>query len=156
MDPPVHVAVIAGTMPHDHNWGIFMSNLEATDPIRVRPTIRTGSGLITGGWVRAAKFPSAKGLGRGYDRKAVDAFLVECANGVDWLGGLLAGAENEIDRLTAARSSAVGSLIPESGRSESARSIGRAAATLGQRKRPSGRMKRHRLRAAGRPTVSRP
>lgn len=60
----------------------------------------TSSGRITGGWVRSAKLPSAKGLSRGYDRKAVDAFLLQCANGVDWLGGLLIGAENEIERLT--------------------------------------------------------
>jgi hypothetical protein len=61
----------------------------------------TSSGRITGGWVRAVKPPPAKGLSRGYDRKAVDALLLQCANGVDWLNGLLIGAENEIARLTA-------------------------------------------------------
>ena len=57
------------------------------------------SGRITGGWVRAVKPPPAKGLSGGYDRKAADALLLQCANGVDWLNGLLAGAENEIARL---------------------------------------------------------
>ncbi|MEP6559681.1 MAG: DivIVA domain-containing protein [Nakamurella sp.] len=118
---------------------------------RVRPNIRVGSGLITGRWVLGANFPAAKGLHRGYDRNAVDAFLAECANGVDWLGGLLTGAENEIDRLAAG-----GSMTLESSRPETARSISRAATTKGQRKRPTGRLKRHRLRSAGRPTVSRP
>ena len=60
----------------------------------------TSSGRITGNWVRAVKPPLAKGLSRGYDRKAVDALLLQCANGVDWLNGLLIGAENEIARLT--------------------------------------------------------
>ena len=60
----------------------------------------TSSGRISGGWVRAVKPPLAKGLSRGYDRKAVDALLLQCANGVDWLNGLLVGAENEIARLT--------------------------------------------------------
>ncbi len=59
----------------------------------------TSSGRITGGWVRAVKPPLAKGLSRGYDRKAVDALLLQCANGVDWLNGLLVGAEREIARL---------------------------------------------------------
>ena len=51
----------------------------------------TSSGRITGNCVRAVNPPLAKGLSRGYDRKA---------NGVDWLNGLLIGAENEIARLT--------------------------------------------------------
>lgn len=128
-----------------------MAQPAAPEPARVRPTIRSGSGLITGGWVRAATFPATKGLGRGYDRKAVDAFLVECANGVDWLNGLLAGAENEIDRLTAAEPASF-----DAGRSDSARPISRAAASMGQRKRPVGRTKRWRVRTAGRSIVSRP
>ena len=60
----------------------------------------TSSGRITGDWLRTVPLPTARGLGRGYDRKAVDAMLLQCANGVDWLNSLLIGAENEIDRLT--------------------------------------------------------
>jgi hypothetical protein len=86
----------------------------------------TSSGRITGGWVRAVKPPLAKGLSRGYDRKAVDALLLQCANGVDWLNGLLVGAENEIARLTDG--------VAEQ---PTVRSTGRALTTSSHGKRPT-------------------
>jgi len=88
-----------------------------TVPGLTASTLRaTSSGRITGGWVRAVKPPLAKGLARGYDRKAVDALLMQCANGVDWLNGLLVGAENEIARLTE-RSAAEQPTVRSTGRS---------------------------------------
>src|SRR4051794_14332932 len=75
------------------------ANLTSSEASRTRPAGKTGSGLITGRWVLAAKFPGPRGLGRGYRKKTVNGFLVECANGVDWLRGLLVGAEKEVDRL---------------------------------------------------------
>jgi len=59
-----------------------------------------GGAPITGDWVRASDLPSSRGLSRGYDRKAVDALLAHCANGVDRLNGALVSAHHEIERLT--------------------------------------------------------
>lgn len=108
----------------------------------------SSSGRITGGWVRATKLPTAKGISRGYDRKSVDGFLLQCANGVDWLNGLLIGAENEIDRLSGDRST-----------QPAARPTGRVMTTTGSGKRPStqpaGR-KKPRVRSAARTVRARP
>ena len=108
----------------------------------------TSSGRITGGWVRAVKLPTAKGFSRGYDRKAVDALLLQCANGVDWLNGLLVGAENEIDRLTEGEPA-----------QPSVRPTGRVMTRTGGGKRPgslSARPKKPRVRAASRTVRARP
>lgn len=116
--------------------GLGASNLRAAS-----------SGRITGGWVRAVKLPTAKGLSRGYDRKTVDALLLQCANGVDWLNGLLAGAENEITRLS-----------EDSAEQPTVRSTGRSLVTSSHGKRsPQAKVatKRSRLRTA-RPSRVRP
>jgi len=130
----------------------------ASEPSRIRPNVETGSGLISGQWVRAGKFPAARVLGRGYRKKAVDRFLIECANGVDWLRGLLVGAENEIDRLNGLlavandeidRLTAGSPVVRKITGSKAAaqtgtRPLGRAA--LKRRKRPERRSKRPRIR----------
>jgi DivIVA domain-containing protein len=108
----------------------------------------SSSGRITGGWVRAAKFPTAKGLSRGYDRKAVDTFLLQCGNGVDWLNGLLIGAENEIDRLSG-----------EGQPSAPVRNTSRVMTTAGSGKRPAtqpARRRKPRVSAAARTVRARP
>lgn len=90
--------------------------------------------------MRAVKLPTAKGLSRGYDRKTVDALLLQCANGVDWLNGLLAGAENEINRLA-----------DDAPEQTNIRSTGRSLATSSHGKRsPQTKVaiKRARLRTA--------
>jgi hypothetical protein len=124
------------------------ASLTASGASTTRPTKKTGSGLITGRWVLAAKFPAPRGFGRGYRRKAVDGFLVECANGIDWLHGLLVGAEKEIDRLNRLLATANDEIAqltasapisrevaqPTSARQTGNRSLGRAAA-LKQRRR---------------------
>ncbi len=102
----------------------------------------TSSGRITGGWVRAAQPPMAKGLSRGYDRKAVDALLLQCANGVDWLNGLLIGAENEIARLTEAAAAAEQRAVRPTGRSLVTSSHGKRAPQV------KVTAKKHRLRTA--------
>jgi len=98
----------------------------------------TSSGRITGGWVRAANLPSARGFSRGYDRKAVDDLLAQTANGVDWLNGLLVGAENEIDRLT-------GGVGRPTGRTLFSSSHGKRSAQA------KATVRRPRLRSAARP-----
>ena len=108
----------------------------------------TNGGHITGAWVRAADLPTAKRISRGYDRKAVDTFLLQCANAVDRLNGLLIGAENEIDQLTG-----------RAPRSSRVRMTGRVMTTSGSVKRPvstSARPRRRRIRAAGRTVSARP
>ena len=139
----------------------------ASESSAIRPNIASGSGLISGRWVLTAKFPASSGPLRGYRKKAVDGFLVECANGIDWLHGLLIGADNEIVRLNgllAAAQNEIDRLNPAStGGRELAppaatmqagiRSISRAAAAK-ERKRPARRRKRPRIRAAGQRTVS--
>jgi hypothetical protein len=129
-------------------FGDFEGGAEA---IGGRAAIRSRNGLISGGWVRAANPPAAKGLSRGYDRKAVDAFIVECANGIDWLNGLLIGAENEIARLTGGGLSAT-----EPARPETLRFVGRSAATRSGAKRAKQPTARPRIRMAARPAFTRP
>jgi hypothetical protein len=137
------------------------ASLTTADSSRIRPNVETGSGLISGRWVLAAKFPAPRGLARGYRKKAVDGFLEECANGVNWLHALLVGAEKEIDRLNgllAAAQDEIERLYPASPINREVtrpavttptltRSISRAAASK-QRKRPAKRTKRLRTRLA--------
>jgi hypothetical protein len=55
--------------------------------------------IVSGRNLRTVELPSARGLFGGYDRKAVDRLLVDCAEGVDRLTEMLIAAEDEIDRL---------------------------------------------------------
>lgn len=55
---------------------------------------------ITGDWVRRVDLPVARRVLRGYDRRAVDEFLLLCATEVDRLTARLHQAEDEIGRLT--------------------------------------------------------
>ena len=135
------------------------SSLTASGSSRIRPNVEAGSGLISGRWVLAAKFPAPRGLARGYRKKAVDGFLVECANGVNWLRGLLVGAENEIDRLNGLLAAAQAEIDRLNGSSPvgreiaaspgtartGPRAVGRAAARR-QRKTAARRTKRSRIR----------
>jgi len=141
------------------------TSLATSESPRIRPNVETGSGLISGRWVLAAKFPAPRGLARGYRKKAVDGFLVECANGINWLRGLLVGAENEIDRLNGLLTAAHDEIVrlntavpigreiarPELTAQPGTRAAGRATARR-QRKRPARRTTRPRIRTA-RPRV---
>jgi len=90
--------------------------------------------FVTGSMLRSAALPSARGLARGYDRRAVDQLLVDCAEGVDRLTDLLISAEDEIDRLLAERQ-----------RLRAGLSAGPAASSRGRRRlrqQPFGRARR--------------
>ena len=141
------------------------TNLATSESSRIRPNVETGSGLISGRWVLAAKFPAPRGLARGYRKKAVDGFLLECANGINWLRGLLVGAENEIDRLDGLLAAAHDEIVrlnaampmrrqvtrPESTTQTGTPAKGRTTARR-QRKRPARRTTRRHIRTA-RPRV---
>ena len=91
--------------------------------------------IVSGRRLRTAALPSARGLFGGYDRKAVDRLLVDCANGVDRLTAMLIEAEDEIDRL-----------LTENERRRHRRSTGPSPSTRVRRKRlrkqTNGRVRR--------------
>lgn len=91
--------------------------------------------IVSGRRLRTVALPSARGLFGGYDRKAVDRLLVDCADGVDRLTAMLIEAEDEIDRL-----------LTENHRRRPARLTGTSPSTRVRRKRlrkqANGRVRR--------------
>jgi DivIVA domain-containing protein len=98
----------------------------------------SGGGGITGGRVRNVDLPTARWGARGYDRRAVDDFLLECADAVDLLNNRLREAEQELGRL------AGGGLV-----GRPLRSVGLEMPAIGRGSRAS------RVRATSRPKRAR-
>jgi len=51
--------------------------------------------------IRALRFPTAKGFGRGYDSAEVDQAMARCAEAVQWLSHALVGAQDTVAELQA-------------------------------------------------------